>query len=53
MKLRIVQQNDGFAVYDDDEPKDEHHYYGLLAYGFETKAEAEEWCAEMKCSVLE
>lgn len=46
--LRVVEDHPGeFAVYDDSMPKTEEYYYGLCAYGFASRADAELYVAEL------
>jgi hypothetical protein len=46
--LRIEEGKNGeFAVYDDSAPETEDFYYGLIAYGFESRADAERYIAEL------
>jgi hypothetical protein len=46
--LRIEEGKNGeFAVYDESAPKTEEFYYGLIAYGFESRADAERYITEL------
>jgi hypothetical protein len=46
--LRIEAGKNGeFAVYDDSSPETEEFNYGLIAYGFESRADAERYIAEL------
>ena len=46
--LRIEEGKNGeFAVYDDSAPETEEFNYGLIAYGFESRADAERYIAKI------
>ena len=47
--MRIWEGENGeFSLYDDSTPKTEENYYGLVAYGFESLAEAEQFSAAFR-----